>query len=48
MKATDVINDRCRCCKGEMAKDVKNRGWRRHKHRKSDGSRCPFGLGEKD
>ncbi len=35
-------------CHGDLAQDTVGQGYVRHKHRKSDGTLCTYGHGERD
>jgi hypothetical protein len=35
-------------CRGALSRDVSAKGYVRHLHRRTDGTRCPFGLRERD
>jgi len=50
MKSSDGKTGQCPdpTCKGKVSYDRKNRGFVRHLHRKPDGTKCPYGKGQRD
>jgi hypothetical protein len=38
----------CPECRGELSQDASGKGYVRHLHRKTDGTLCAFGMGERD